>query len=180
MSQNYILTAFSKDRPGIVADITQIIYEQNCNLEESAMANLAGEFALIFLFSPLSSNNGDDLETFFNNECRRLEREKGITAFVRKIGETAPRLDQAAGEIATISVEGFDQAGIVYRISRFLADKKVSISTLNSAVKSSPESGAAMYSLVIKVEIPEHSDRDAIETGLQQLGDELMVDITVE
>jgi glycine cleavage system transcriptional repressor len=180
MSQKYILTAFSKDRPGIVADITQIIYEHNCNLEESAMANLAGEFTLIFLFSPLSSNNVDDVELFFNNECRRLEREKGITAFVRKIGESTPQRTQTAGEIATISVEGFDHAGIVYKISRFLADKKVNINSLNSSVKSSPESGAAIYSLVIKVEISEKTNRDAIEAGMRQLGDELMVDIILE
>lgn len=180
MSQKYILTAFSKDRPGIVADITQIIYEHNCNLEESAMAKLAGEFALIFLFSPLSSNDGDNLEEFFNNECRRLERDKGITAFVRKIGATSPQKKLMDTEIATITVEGLDQAGIVYKISRFLADKNVNISSLNSSVKASPESGGAIYSLVLNAEIPAKSSRDEVEAGLRQLGDEMMVDIILE
>ncbi len=47
MSKKFLLTAFSKDRPGIVADISQLIYENGCNLEESAMTNLAGEFAML-------------------------------------------------------------------------------------------------------------------------------------
>ena len=37
MSKKFMLTAFSKDRPGIVADISQIIYENGYNLEDSAI-----------------------------------------------------------------------------------------------------------------------------------------------
>ncbi len=33
MEKKFILTAFCKDRPGIVADITETIYENGCNLE---------------------------------------------------------------------------------------------------------------------------------------------------
>ncbi len=33
MEQKFILTAFGKDRPGIVADIAEIIFEHQCNLE---------------------------------------------------------------------------------------------------------------------------------------------------
>jgi glycine cleavage system transcriptional repressor len=180
MSKKYILTAFSKDRPGIVADITRLIYEHNCNLEESAMAKLSGEFALIFLFSPLSGNNGDDLEEFFSNECRRLERDKGITAFVRRVADQDITEGNVDFELATITVEGLDHAGIVYKISSYLAEKKINISSLNSEVKSSPESGAAIYSLVIKVEIPRDLNRQEIETGLRQRGDELLVDIAID
>ena len=85
MSKKYILTAFSQDRPGIVADISQVIYENACNLEDSAMINLGGEFAVILLFSPLSSGAETKLEEKLSMECRRLEREKGITAFIRPV-----------------------------------------------------------------------------------------------
>lgn len=178
--QKYILIAFSKDRPGIVADITQIIYENHCNLEDSAMANLAGEFALIFLFSPLSSNKDADLQEFFGRECRRLEREKGITAFVSSVGELPPQSRKEAIETATITAEGHDHAGIVYKISRFLAEKQINISSLNSTVKSSPESGGTIYSLVINVQFPITVGREEIEKGLRRLGDELLIDINFE
>ncbi len=180
MPDKFILTAFSKDRPGIVADITQVIYENNCNLEESAMANLAGEFALIFLFSPLSGNSGDNLEETLNRECRRLERDKGITAFLRPVGPVTATAEQQGSDACTITVEGLDHAGIVYKISRFLADNQINISSLNSVVQSSPESGAPMYRMRIEVQIPKGSSREEIEKGLHRIGDELLVDIAID
>ncbi len=98
MSKKFMLTAFSKDRPGIVADISQIIYENGYNLEDSAMTNLAGEFAIILLFSSLSAGEETELEEKLSMECRRLEREKGITAFIRPVSheERKPKADYYA------------------------------------------------------------------------------------
>lgn len=179
MPKKFILTAFSKDRPGIVADIAQVIYDNGCNLEDSEMANLAGEFAMIFLVSPLSAGDEIDLEGILSTECRRLEREKGITAFIRSVES-----DQAAPvhniNTKAIHVEGLDQAGIVYKVSRFLADNQINIRTLNSQVKSSPESGAAIYEMLLLVEIPANTQMDIVEKGLNQVGDQLNVDITIE
>lgn len=179
MPKKFLLTAFSKDRPGIVADIAQIIYENGCNLEDSAMANLAGEFAMIFLFSPLSSGDEADLEGILATECRRLEREKGITAFIRPV---TPTPSTPAPDIYTkaIHVEGSDHAGIVYKVSRFLADNQINIRTLNSKVTSSPESGAAVYSMMLVVDIPVKIPMDIVEKGLSDVGDQLHVDITIE
>jgi glycine cleavage system transcriptional repressor len=179
MPNKFLLTAFSKDRPGIVADIAQLIYENGCNLEDSAMANLAGEFAMIFLFSPLSAGDEAELEALLSTECRRLERDKGITAFIRPVAPaTAPRMQNIYTK--TIYAEGLDHAGIVYKVSRFLADNQINIRTLNSEVKSSPESGAAIYSMKLVVEIPEKISIDILEKGLNQVGDQLQVDITIE
>lgn len=179
MSKKFVLTAFCKDRPGIVADIAQIIYENGCNLEDSAMTNLTGEFAMIFLVSPLSAGDEADLEGILSTECRRLERDKGITAFVRQV---SPTQTTQAPDIytKTIHVEGLDQAGIVYKLSRFLADNQVNIRTLNSKVISSPESGAAIYNMMLVVEIPKNTSMDIIEKGLNQVGDQLHVDIIIE
>jgi glycine cleavage system transcriptional repressor len=179
MGKKYILTAFSKDRPGIVASISQLIYENGCTLEDSAMTNLSGEFAIMLLFSPMTNGNGDDLQERLTTECRRLEREKGITAFIRPITleEQRPKTDILK---KTIHVEGLDQAGIVYKVSRFLAANEVNISHLKSEVRSSPESGAALYTMTIQVEVPSSISLEDIESGLNRIGEELHVDVTVE
>jgi glycine cleavage system transcriptional repressor len=111
MPSKFLLTAFSKDRPGIVADLAQLIYENGCSLEDSTMANLAGEFATMLLFTPLSAGDQSHLTEILAAECRRLEREKGITAFIRAVTPT-PAVSPGASTRA-IRVEGLDQAGIV-------------------------------------------------------------------
>ncbi len=179
MSKRFLLTAFCKDRPGIVADISQVIYENGCNLEDSAMTNLAGEFAILLLFSSMSMENEGDLQETLTGECRRLERDKGIAAFIRPVSTKKTELKTNI-HTKTIHVEGLDQAGIVYKVSRFLADNKVNISSLNSEVKLSPESGAAIYSMTLLVEIPTEISLHTVEDGLSRIGDQLHVDVTIE
>ncbi|MCP4114342.1 MAG: ACT domain-containing protein [Desulfobacteraceae bacterium] len=179
MLKKFVLTAFCEDRPGIVADISEIIYKNECNLEDSTMTNLAGEFAIILLFSPLSAESETDLEERLTSECRRLEREKGITAFIRPASH--PEMKPKAGIHAkNLYVEGQDHAGIVYKVSRFLADNDINIAHLKSDVKFSPESGAAIYNLSISVEIPHKVSLETVEQKLHRLEEELHVHVTLE
>lgn len=174
MEKKFIMTAFSKDRPGIVADVTEVIYENGCNLEDTTMTNMLDEFAIILLFT----GKGDDLLDQLTSGCRRLEREKGITAFIRAV-QTQDRHEQAAFFTKTINVEGIDQAGIVFKISRFLADRNINITHLTSRRVNSPESGTAIYFMEIKVQVPEEISLEQLEKGLSRVGEELNLDITV-
>ena len=175
MGQRFIMTAFGKDRPGIVADVTGILYENGCNLEDTSMTLMAGEFTLILLFTAGSADVADPL----SRACRRLEQEKGISAFLRPLEppETAKPGDRV--KTHTLHVEGLDQAGIVYKVSRFLADNRINIVDLKSTVKASPESGTAMYVMDIRVQIPNETAMDPVEKGLRAVADDLNVDITL-
>ncbi len=174
MQSRFIMTAFGEDRPGIVADVTGILYDHGCNLEETAMTLLADEFTVNLLFT----SSQKDLTETLNRECRRLEREKGVTAFVKKLPER-PELDRSGYSELTLHVEGLDQAGIVYRISRYLAENGLNIVALNSQVRESPESGTAIYLMDIHVQTPAGVDMGRIEEGLQDVSDDLHVDISI-
>ena len=176
MEKQFIMTAFCKDRPGIVADVSQVIYENGCNLEDSSMTSLADEFALILLLSGREEGN---LAEQLSKECRRLEREKGISAFIRPVS-SEKELRKEAFITHTLLVEGLDQAGIVYKISRYLADHHINIANLNSNMNFSPESGTTIYSMKIQMEIPEGISRSSLDPGLNQIANELNVDITFE
>ena len=174
MEKKFILTAFSKDRPGVVADVTEVIYDSGCNLEDSTMTNILDEFAIIMLFT----GKGDDLEDRLSKDCRRLERDKGITAFIRTV-EAKDRPEPSNFSVKTISVEGLDQTGIVFKISRFLADQKINIENLTSRRFISPESGTAIYFMEIKIQIPDQVSLEQLQKGLSRVGEELNLDITV-
>lgn len=174
MATRYIMTAFGNDRPGIVADVTRLLFENGCNLEDNSMTLLADEFTLILLFSCAETG----VEERLLQECRRLERDKGISAFIRPLKE---RQDAATSGVVpcVLHVEGLDQAGIVFKISRYLADQRINIIDLNSRVKESPESGTALYLMDIDVRVPKELTLDQVEEGLATVADELHVDISV-
>jgi len=174
MLNRYIMTAFGKDRPGIVADVTRILYENNCNLEDTTMSMLSDEFTINLLFS----SKNDDIESTLLDECRELEQQKGISAFVRPLKESH-QINQEGFSHFTLHVEGMDQAGIVYKISRFLAENSLNIVDLKSTVKVTPESGTSLYLMDIHMLVPDSISMRAIEDGLNAVAEELNVEITV-
>lgn len=179
MGKKFIVTAIGKDRSGFIADVSGLIYENGCNLEDSTMTSLSDEFAMIFLVEgPEEKPEQEPLEQRLLKECRRLEKEKDISAFVRPIrtGTPGPRKTTVS---ETLHVEGLDQAGIVYKISRYLADRNINISNFSSRMSRSPETGAAMYGIDIRIEIPKGVTRESVDDGLMKIGNELHVDISV-
>lgn len=172
MQRRFIMTAFGKDRPGIVAEVTKILYEHGCNLEDTTMSMLAEEFTINLLFS----SSDPSIDGILPAECQRLEQEKNISAFIRPIKER--RAGSASGGcIGTIHVEGLDQAGIVYKVSQFLADHSLNIVDLKSTVKTTPESGTTIYQMDIHVQIPAPVSVETLTAGLDSVAEELNVDI---
>ena len=164
MEKRYIMAAFSQDRPGVVADITGLLYEHGCNLEDSSMANIMDEFAILLLFS----GSGDDVEGKLAEDCRTLEQEKGVTAYIKAVASEEKQSPEPYTR-KTITVEGIDQTGIVYKVSRFLADNNINIENLTSQRRLSPESGTALYFMNIKAQVPEDVSANFLVEGLSQL-----------
>jgi glycine cleavage system transcriptional repressor len=79
----------------------------------------------------------------------------------------------------TLKVEGLDQAGIVCKVSRYLADNEVNIANLESSISSAPESGTAIYSMDLQIQVPEGTSLDAFNDGLDQIAADLNVEITI-
>lgn len=174
MQNRYIMTAFGKDRPGIVADVTSLLYETGCNLEDTTMSMLSDEFTINLLFSSVDNT----IESRLLDRCKELEKDKGISAFIRPLKERT-LTSQPSAPSATIHVEGLDQAGIVYKISQYLADQSLNIVDLKSTVKTTPESGTSLYLMDIHIQLSGAATPESIETGLNNVAEELNVEITV-
>ncbi len=173
MAKRFIMTAFGKDRPGIVADVTRLLYENDCNLEDTTMSMLADEFTLSLLFT----STQEELEETLTRDCRRLELDQGISAFVRPLLPRKGETRSSGYKTCTLQIEGLDQAGIVYKTSQFLADHQLNILQLESTSSASSESGATIYSMTIDVQVPEEMPFDQLEQELTSVADELHVDI---
>lgn len=50
MGSYAILTAFGHDQPGIVAAITSGLFQLGCNIEDTCMTQLRGEFTMMRWF----------------------------------------------------------------------------------------------------------------------------------
>ena len=71
MTHRWIVTVLGKDRPGIVAGATKVLYAIGANLEDSAMTRLAGEFAILLIFSAPASVTDQRLRQAFDRLARQ-------------------------------------------------------------------------------------------------------------
>src|SRR5262245_2066938 len=129
MRRWFALSAIGRDRPGIVADLAELIYECDGNLEDSSMTQLGPEFAVLLLLS----GERPDLEHQLAAGCKRLEWEGRLTIFFRPL-EREPRQVLETPDVRAMecTVTGIDKAGIVARVARALADHGVNITALNT------------------------------------------------
>ena len=177
MSRFYILSAFGKDRPGIVADVTELLFECGYNLEDSSMTLLGTHFALLVMFS----GEEEKLADRFIKGCKHLEWEKNLTVFMSPLEGMKENDFQAAGIEADyeIRVVGVDQAGIVYKTSQLLAENRVNIVGLQTRVEPAPISGSPVFTMSMSIVVPKETDRKILRQALDTLADQLRIDISM-
>jgi glycine cleavage system transcriptional repressor len=174
MKHWYALSAIGRDRPGIVADLAELIYDCDCNLEDSSMTILGSEFAVLLL---LSSTNVE-AERLLASACKRLEWEKRLTVFFRPLdAEPVPYAARAGTRRHTLQATGVDRAGIVAKLARCLADHDVNIAAMSTQSRPEPESGTPIYTVRVQLDVPSHVDSAAFARRLQAVAEELQVDL---
>jgi glycine cleavage system transcriptional repressor len=169
-----VVTVLGKDRPGIIAEIARVLFEKGGNIEDSSMTILQGEFAMILI---VSIPEGMTL-----HELRRglIDIEGSMDLEVHLKGlreEETRRADLSQSQPYMITILGFDHPGIVYRVSRTLADRKINISDMNTKVLH--EAKGSVYAMALEVEVPVDFDVVRLREDLAVLGKELHVDVTL-
>ena len=176
MRRWFALSAIGRDRPGIVADLAELIYECDCNLEDSSMTILGSEFAVLLLLS----GEGSELERRLAAGCKRLEWEKRLTVFFRPLeGDPSTRAPGQRTALMECEVHGVDKAGIVARVARELAGQGVNITALQTQSRPGPETGTPMFTMRIQMAAPVELDRQVLRERLERVAAELRVDLTL-
>ena len=169
---HFALTIVGRDRPGIVSQVTKILFDQGCNLADSSCSILGGQFAMILILGHPEFTN---LESF--GEAFKPLQDTDLTVALRVLkpgGETRSQID---GDICMISVYGSDKPGIVYRVAEVLGERMINITDLNTKLVGTEE--RPVYVMVIEATLPEDVEEEDVNRWLAPIRDELQIDITV-
>jgi glycine cleavage system transcriptional repressor len=176
MRRWFAMSAIGRDRPGIVADLAELIYDCDCNLEDSRMTILGSEFAVLLLLS----GQGDDVQHRLSAGCKRLEWEKRLAVFIRPLDQSPPPPgDAVRGASLECVVTGVDKAGIVARVTRTIEEQGANIIDLQTDLRPEPESGTPMYTMRIRLVVPLERDVRALRQALERVAADLRVDLSV-
>ncbi|MCA1830955.1 MAG: ACT domain-containing protein [Actinobacteria bacterium] len=160
--RSFALAAIGRDRGGIVAAISKVLFEEGCNLEDSSMSLLRGNFAVMLVFSAPDEATKSSLDAALRPVCDEV----GVTFSVLEVDDRA-RTPQPT-HVAT--VYGADKPGILAHVSSALSEGGANISNLSSRLVGD------IYVLTIEAEIA--GDAAAIEAKLQALSADVGVDVS--
>jgi glycine cleavage system transcriptional repressor len=111
-----MLTLIGEDKPGIVAAITQALFDQGLNLGETSMLRLGGNFTVMMMV-----NGGDD-EQVLRERLKPVIEGQGMCLHIDPI---EARLHQHLLPNVQVTVSGADRAGIVAQVTAALAESRV-------------------------------------------------------
>jgi glycine cleavage system transcriptional repressor len=169
-----IVTAAGPDRPGIVAGLTRALYETGCNIEDTSMTLLRGEFAMMLIVRLPHRLTLSALERRF----RPVQKTLRLSLHIKPLSSKEARRGRHAAERSFIlSVYGSDRPGIVYRVTKLLSSLAINITDMNTRVIGSQS--RPVYVMILEVEIPEKIRIESLKTRLHRLQKGLGVDISL-
>jgi glycine cleavage system transcriptional repressor len=152
----YAVTVIGHDRPGIIADVAEILARLGLNLTDSTMTRLRGHFAMTLVCA--GPTTGAAIEA----ALEPLTAERTLLVTVRSVEEEP--VHEPAGSPHVITLHGADRLGIVATLARAVAESGGNITDLTTRLSGS------LYVIVAEVDAtnPERLDT-ALRTAAQRL-----------
>lgn len=173
MAGRYIsLTAIGKDKPGLVSAIAKELYEYKCNIEDSTMTILHGQFAMILILSFPAGVNPRNLYL----KLLKSSQPTGMSFSYCELVSYAPKKKKFSNPYI-ISVYGADKPGIVFKISDFLAGEKINITDVQTKLSKSGKNKT--YIMIIEADIPKKTAVTKMKRELLALAASLDVIVSV-
>ena len=162
------LAAIGRDRPGIVAAVARVLYELGCNVEDSSMTLLRGNFSMMLVVACPDDLTAQGARDALRPACEEM----GLTFSVLDVDDTS----DVPEPTHVLTVYGGDKPGILYRTCSLLAQDGVNITDLNSRLVGEDP---PVYALILELEVPAAVDANELEARVRDVAAELAVDVTL-
>jgi glycine cleavage system transcriptional repressor len=168
-----VISVLGTDGPGIIATVTDVFYQLDCNIENVSQTILQTEFSGIFI---IGMDQGL-AEAVLEGHLRHALADRNMTVHVKHLPEAGPA-ECPACDPFVITTRGPDQKGLVARITRIIADFGVNVTNLQAVFKGGddPEANIMIY----EVDIPATTDTQSLRRALRDKAAELALTISIQ
>lgn len=166
----FAVSAVGRDRPGIVAGITEGLLDLDGNVEDSRMTILQGHFAVMLIVSLPSGQAQQQLEA----RLAPVREALGLDALTVNPVEDVPAEGGEASHV--ISVYGADHPGIVHAITAELAGRAINVQDLQTQLAGTAE--APLYVMMLEVALGS-ADPAELKTALDQVAESAGVEVSL-
>jgi glycine cleavage system transcriptional repressor len=164
------ITAIGADRPGVVAGVTGVLADLDCNLEDTSMTILGGRFAMVLIVAVPDEVDADAVLAAVSGQATEL----GLDVSVHPSDTAAIAVE---GDPWSVSVYGADRPGIVHRFAVVLAEHGANITDLTTRVIG--EASRPVYAMLLDVSLPASVNPTDLHAALAAVADELGVECSM-
>jgi len=168
-----VVFVLGPDRPGIIAAVSQVLFEQGCNLEDVNQTCLQSQFVGIFMAALSGTVREGELLCALRERLDPL----GLFVHLRPVDPAGERT-QLPCEPYVITTIGPDRPGLVAGITGLLAHYGANITNLKAVSRADRE--RQEYVMFYEVDIPADTDRQAFRAALRQRAQELGLDVNLQ
>jgi glycine cleavage system transcriptional repressor len=160
-----VVSAIGADRVGIVDDLSGIVSERGGNIEESKMAVLGGEFAVMMLVS-MDSSALDELVA----RTAQIESSLSLKIGVKLTSESPRDLSSSErGRPYALETVSLDGKGIVHSVSAVLRRYGINIEDLETRTERAPLTGAPLFRMKANIVLGPGVAIGALRRELEEL-----------
>lgn len=161
----FIITAVGPDQPGMAHALAQRLFDADCNLEDTTMTRLSGQFAMIVVVDAPDNLTLNALE----DRLAPLRESHGLTI------EIAPASAEptSEGPRHILTAYGPETSGLLARVTQVLAEREVNVTDVQTRVASA---GMA-YVMLLELELPPRLRVEALEAELRHRAPDLQISL---
>ncbi len=169
-----ILSVLGHDRPGIVAAVTAILFDLNCNIENVSQTILQTEFSGSFIITMPQNLSLEELHERFIEDLAPME----LHVHIEPLKKKKKALSSQDFEPFVITTRGPDRLGLVASISAVIADYGANITNLQAVFKGGNDPGNNI--MIYEVDIPCKIDQQAFDRDLRKKAKSLSLHISIQ
>jgi glycine cleavage system transcriptional repressor len=169
--RHFALSAIGRDRPGIVAAVTERLLEHELNIEDSQMAILRGHFTMVLILAAPDDADEQALRDGLEEVAARL----GLEAM------SLSGVEHAAGggePSHIVTVYGADRPGIVHATAHVLAEHGVNITDLQTRLLGE-DAAEPIYAMLLEVALPDELAGEELERLLRETARDQGLEVSV-
>jgi len=153
----YILSIATRDRPGIVAELSGALFDLSGNILAAAQTVLQGYFTMMILCTVKGAASPEDLR---RKVVERVPTDLNVYVTERQPAPiTAPKT-----ETFIITLVGPDKPGILYSLTRYVASRCINIDDLYCRATEGE------FVVICQVSVPSEIDFVMLQADLEESG----------
>ena len=158
------LNTYGIDKPGLISDISKLIYSVSGNIIESKMVRLENIFTIVMSF-----------EIPADNKSILQDKIKSINDLHTTIDTLDSFIKKSNHKEYKFSLECLDSEGIVNHFTAFFRLQNINIDEMDTTTTNAPITGSILFNLDAVLSIPQNINQDELINSLNILSEKYNV-----